>query len=452
VLAVDLSDLALAAARDGALLSCAPAVLFEGNREGSTQERFGTPAWQALRRSPTAVSTGHLAAVLRGEGDSRAAALVSAELAQRLLQDGPALEDLWLAVPADSAPAGLSALLGITRTLGLPVAGFVDAAVAQVAALGLTQPALVLAPGLHSLAVCRIEPGGGHCQLRRVAVSPAAGWLALLASWAELAGRTLVKQTRFDPLHEGLSEQRLYDALPALVAQAQEQGAAVLSIAGPDGQPVTAMISRDQLAAGSQGLRRELMRAMHSLRSSGRLLCLLAPAALLTVPGLAEDLESLSGCELVTLPAGFAAQAASCLAVPARGAAEPVRLLRRLPLRAQPAFEVSRRALGQARAAAPPPSHVLLAGTAHALHGAASLVAGCDPGATGLRLGAGLAGVSRRHCTFLHSGSEVVLLDHNRYGTFVNGERVAERVRVLAGDRVRLGDPGVELALIAVPP
>jgi pSer/pThr/pTyr-binding forkhead associated (FHA) protein len=95
---------------------------------------------------------------------------------------------------------------------------------------------------------------------------------------------------------------------------------------------------------------------------------------------------------------------------------------------------------------------VLLGGEAHPL--AAGLVVGCDPGeAAGsvLRLGPGLAGVSRRHCTFLQGGGEVVLLDHSRHGSFVNAERVAERMRVHAGDRVRLGDPGVELALIAVP-
>ena len=58
--------------------------------------------------------------------------------------------------------------------------------------------------------------------------------------------------------------------------------------------------------------------------------------------------------------------------------------------------------------------------------------------------------MSRRHCTFLRDGASAVLLDHSRFGTFVNGERVAERVPVHAGDGVRIGDPGVALALIAV--
>ena len=70
-----------------------------------------------------------------------------------------------------------------------------------------------------------------------------------------------------------------------------------------------------------------------------------------------------------------------------------------------------------------------------------------------IALSEGLAGVSRRHCTLTsEEGKEVILLDHSSFGTFVNGERVAERVRVRAGDRVRVGDPGIELSLIAVDP
>ena len=162
--------------------------------------------------------------------------------------------------------------------------------------------------------------------------------------------------------------------------------------------------------------------------------------------------------------------AITALPLPATSSADPVRLLRRLPGCAPSlaAAGLKRVELGERRAAAPPPSHVLWGGEAHPLNGplingphvapavsSVALVVGCDPGEGDrravLRLGPGLAGISRRHCSFLAVGGEIVLLDHSRYGTFVNGERVAERARVHAGDRVRLGDPGVELPLIAVP-
>ncbi len=79
------------------------------------------------------------------------------------------------------------------------------------------------------------------------------------------------------------------------------------------------------------------------------------------------------------------------------------------------------------------------------------MVVGRSPGTErSVSLPEGLAGVSRRHCTFVRDGSALVLLDHSTFGTFVNGERVSERVRVYAGDRLRVGEPGVELGLIAV--
>jgi pSer/pThr/pTyr-binding forkhead associated (FHA) protein len=92
---------------------------------------------------------------------------------------------------------------------------------------------------------------------------------------------------------------------------------------------------------------------------------------------------------------------------------------------------------------------LLWSGRALPLAGTA-LEIGREPAASGIVLGEGLAGVSRLHCTLRDEDGAIVLVDHSRHGTFVNGERVAGRARLRAGDRLRIGDPGVELALIAV--
>lgn len=450
-LAIDLSDCALAFARAGQVLRSAPSAIFDG----STAERAGVNAWGALRRQPTATSTRHLAAVLAGAAGEREAALLAAELRERL-SSVPIHRDepIWLAAPASAQAPGLGAFLAVAREVELGVSGFVDAATACVAALALDRPALVLELGLHHVAATAIERVGHQVSRRRTVLSRAGGWIEVQQSWLELIARLMVQQTRFDPLHEGASEQQLFDALRPLAREAQAHGFATASL---QGSTLKVAVTRDQLAQASQGLRREVMQLVHGLRQAGRPLVLVAPAAMCEVPGLHEDLDSLAGCELIALPEGFAAAAVCLLDLPARKDGDPVRLLRRLPI--PPASTqlpgTLREPLGTRRAAGPPPSHLLLEGQAHALSGEPLVVGRAPQELPGyctrtLRLAEGLAGVSRRHCTFLTAAGEVLLLDHSRFGTFVNGERVAERVRVHAGDRVRLGDPGVELALIAV--
>src|SRR5204862_214141 len=76
---------------------------------------------------------------------------------------------------------------------------------------------------------------------------------------------------------------------------------------------------------------REVARLRHELRPAGSALWLLVPRRVSALPGLRELLCRCSGCELVSLPAGVAAAATSLLDLPLRGAAAPVRLLRRVP-------------------------------------------------------------------------------------------------------------------------
>jgi len=446
--AIEPDDRAFAVARAGVVLASSPSAV----SEGSAAQTVGADAWHLVRQHPTTTSTRHLGSVLReAQPTARALSLVAAELARRLTAHPPASgERIWIAAPAGAERFGLGALLGVARQLGLSVDGFVDAAVVSAAALGGTGAAIVVELGLHHVAATLIERDGGPTCRRRSLVSARGGLWLLYQGWLDLINTAMVRQTRFDALHDAATEQQLFEALPRLARDAMAQGVATAALTTA-GERVEVPVTRDQLAHAAQPVWREIARLLHELRPAGGALTLLVPRAVAGLPGVREALAQFAGCELVGLPAGFAAAATSLLDLTPRGATEPVRLLRRLPSGAEPALAaLVERERAQADAPWLAPSHVLFAGRTFAL-GEKPLVVGRAPGAGhAITLAEGLAGVSRRHCTFLRDGAQLLLLDHSRFGSFVNGERVAERVRVRAGDEVRIGDPGVALTLIAV--
>ena len=447
--AIELDDRAVSLAREGRILSTAPSAVWDG----SSGEQPGANAWGALRHHPTATSTRHLGALLsQATPTDRTVALVAAEWVRRFEADPPRSEEaVWIATPARAAARGLSALLAIARSLSLPVDGFVDAAVVSAAALGLDRGGIVLEIGLHHAAATYLDRDGAQVRRRRTALTERAGLMSFYQGWLELVSATLVKRTRFDPLHNAATEQSLFDSLAAWASAAAVQGSANAALTyGAERFEVD--LTRDQFAQAGQSQHREIVRLLHELRPAGAPVVLIVPELVSGLPGLGEALEQFVGCELVCLPDGFAARATSMLDLPQRAGGDPVRLLRRLPALGESGrLEGARRevlGVGTDRRAAP--SHLLLNGQVYAV-GAGPLVIGRSPGGPRtLALPEGLAGVSRRHCTLSQEGEQLILIDHSNFGTYVNGERVAERVSLRAGDRMRLGDPGVELALITV--
>lgn len=444
---IELDDRAVSFARHGEILSSAPSAVWDG----STSELAGTNAWNALRRHPTATSTRHLNALLSEAAPSdRSSALVATEWVRRLAAQAPTPDErVWIAAPALAPERGLSAILAIARTLSLPVDGFVSSSVASVAALGLERAAIVIELGLHHTAATSVDRDGAQVRRRRTVLADRGGLMAFYQGWLELVSTTMVKRTRFDPLHDAATEQQLFDALSAWAREAAREGAVTATLSkGTDRFEVA--LTRDQFAQAGLSLHRRIVSLLHELRPAGAPIAVVAPALVCELPGLRAELESFADCELISIPDGYAATCISNLDLPVRSPEEPVRLLRRLPWSAHRQEPLSRVVLGEGRDRSVPPSHILLEGQVYSLR-QGPLVLGRSPaGPRTLELPEGLAGVSRRHCSFIPEGSEVLLLDHSRFGTFVNGERVAERVRVRAGDRVRLGDPGVELSLIAV--
>lgn len=464
---LSIDDRALAIAVDGRVLGVAPAIVY---RTGGKE--LGTPAVEVLRSRPAEASARHWSDIAT-EGAASVAALpiAAAELRQRMRTAEDALratgdgqwatgdglraagqsvtQAAWVAVGATFSPRALSDVLAVAQAASLTVHGFVDAAVATAAPLGLVKPAIVLEIGLFHVAATALECGA-IVRRRRSIVSRSGGLLDIYQSWLDVVSAAMVLRTRFDPLHDAAVEQRLFGALPQLAAQAVATGSATVVLDGPAGERHEVEIARDQLAAAAAVRYRELERCLHELRRAGAPVAVIVPAALLALAGLRERLETLSDCELVVVPEGWAAAVASQMPIGAVANA-PVRLVRRLAATATlPQEEAPQRAqLGERPGEDIDPTHVLHAGRALPLT-SRGLTVGREGNGSDITVSAGAAGVSRRHCTILRSGDGVVLVDHSRYGTWVNEERVAGRARLHAGARVRIGEPGIELALISV--
>ncbi len=429
--ALELDDRTLATAVDGALRGDDDRPLAVARRDSNIARHWHEFA-QARRTGP---------AIL---------AAVAADLDSKLQS---ATGSLVIATPPRFEPAALGQLLGMLRQRSLSVAAFIDAAVVTVAALNSQRRSLVVDFGLQHVAVARVDvvttTDGPIAQRRRVLVGERGGSLTLNDLWLDLVSDAMVRRTRFDPLHDAATEESLLKTLSQQARAAARHGEAVIGVDNA-GQRYEVTLSRDQFALPAQPLYRELAGLLHELRPAGEQLNIVVPQALATLPGFGEALEIFAGCELWVIPEGFAARAASNLRSEDLSAAG-VRLLRRLPLRAQPQLSAlaEHRMLGQGGSFDVRPTHVLYGGKAKAFT-AETLEVGRDAAVRGIALPDGLAGVSRFHCSLRRDGNDVVLIDYSRFGTLVNGERVAGRVRLRAGDTIRIGDPGIELNLIAV--
>jgi hypothetical protein len=461
LLAIDLDDAALALlpTSDAHAPEAEPVVAASIVRAvAGVAAPAGAPAAAEMRRRPTEISTRHWLRLATHDGNAAAAAaLACAELRQRLAAlpaaAGGAMQAADVCVPPHLDADALGWALGALRGAGLEPRRLVDSAALRCAALGLARDALVIDVGLHHVAVSRVASGpDGH---RRTAQRwrAGAGSLALQDAWLALAAEAMVLRHRFDPLHDGATEQGLYDALPAAAATAATQGSATLRLVRA-GQQLEIELTRDQFAARAAPVYRELMTLLHALRPAGAPLALLVDARVAAWPGLVEQLDELHGCTLHVVAPGTTVRALRSLlaAVPvaASTTAGAVRLQRQVATAETPlAAAAAPRTLGNQGARATPPTHVLHAGRAWPLRGTVVEI-GRAPDSRGIALPDGTAGVSRLHCSLRDEAGDIVLVDHSRHGSWVNGERVAARVRLRAGDTLRIGDPGVDLALIAV--
>lgn len=357
---------------------------------------------------------------------------------------------LWVAMSPPARPELPGELLRQLREAGHAVQGFADRTALLAAWLDAGSELAVLEVSRRQFAIGLATRDTRTAALRRHVPLPG-GEQALLDAWLRLAAATLVQQTRFDPLHDLQREADLRARLPALVADAQRDGQASCKL-DTGGGTVTLALTRDQLAAAAQPVLAPLDSALQALSAAHGQAVLLLPDSVVALPGIDAALAGARFTRILRCGDDVAARAASLQApsgaaadggvpwrtrVPVLGTAAPSDVLQPLQLSARDP---------QAMA-----THLVFRGRVLPIP-ATGLVIGRDPGgAPALQLPEGIAGLSRRHCTVRRDeGGRAQVIDHSSHGTFLDGARVRGRALLPAGAVLKLGDPGVELPLVAI--
>jgi hypothetical protein len=358
------------------------------------------------------------------------------------LSRGP---DLLLAVPPWYTREQLALLLGVVKEAGLQPVGLVDAGLSAASLEPAPESLLQLELGLHR-AVVTVLDHAGDLRRTRFELLPQHGWLALQQAWLDMVASAFVRGTRFDPLHDAATEQKLSDGLPGWLDELRERDAVSIEIEAA-GETRGIELTRAGFAAAVSRIYDELARVVQRARPAGGPLHLRLSHRVARLPGLGERLAEIRDCEAVPLPRGAAALGALAFESVLRRRDGGLALVQHLPVapRAGP--------LRPARtAAAVPagdrPTHVICSSRVYRIDARPLTLGSAVPGERRAVAIAPGPGISRSHCTLTLEDGVVWLEDHSTYGTLVNGERVAGRIELRAGDRLRLGSPGVECELV----
>jgi hypothetical protein len=455
VLALELIDAALVVARkDGdsvEIVADAPGVALLEDQTTIT----GLDALQRVRMKPLLAHTNFwrglsvqpLARPSRVAGTTADVAFAQAEkLLGKFKQDN---ETVMLAVPAGYNRDQLGLLLGVINETGVRVAGLVDAALAACSLEPAPARVLHLDLELHQALLTVLEYTGGEqpgLKRSRYEIAMRHGLLGIQQSLVQFIAENFVRKTRFDPLHEAASEQRLVDQLPAWLSELQQAESITMSFQFGE-RELQLEMERAQLIAAAEPHYLELLRLVQGARVAGLPIELKLSQRVAAMPGLLDRLRTLKDCTIQVLPPAAAAWGALRYETNVRRTPDSLALVYQLPVpRAESGEEQSSEVATPSQLR---PTHVLFQGRAWSI-GEQPLTIGwaVEGRQRALTLPNALPGISRAHCTVVRRNGAVVVEDHSTYGSFVNDEKVSGRTALTVGDRLRLGSPGITLELI----
>jgi len=451
-LAIEVNDAAITVAdADGVLRSEPGVAVVERGRIVT-----GLEAAALARLKPRDTSLTHWSKLDVAPGSAAApgrhstAELAHAQLERLWKETGAGATEVVLVVPAKFPNDALGILLGLAEDCAIPVVAIVDAAAAVSTKPWPGRLLIHVDADLHTVFVTPLAQGE-----RVAAEAPVTLDSMGLAGVAEAIARRIAEMfvlaTRFDPLHDAATEQRLYDALPAALAAIARESKATIALSDRN-ETFEIVVEGQALLGAVRGFYRAVRQLVAQMRKAQAGLVVQLSDRLAGLPGLTEELGRLDGASLILLPPGHAARSALAVLDSLERNGQGVRLHRRLPWREAPAEAAAPVAKAEPAASAEPrPTHIVYRGIAYPVNGEGILVgrARLDR-RRAIVIEARTEGVSRAHCELAVVDGELRIRDLSSFGTFVNERRI-DGVEVLkAADVIRIGSPGAELTVVRV--
>ena len=362
--------------------------------------------------------------------------------------------ELVVAVPGYWERDQLGLFLGIAEALSIPLKGIVAQPVAASSAPSHKRLLFHLDIHLHRVEIAFIEQGD-RLNLKDSVTIEGRGLHELYRTWVETIADEFVHTTRYDPLHEALSEQELYNRLPEVLVVLRHNPFVMFEMtAGHESYRVS--LSRDLFSKKSEELFGEIDRQIASIRKRyGRAdqpVTLQLTHRIARLPGCRELMDSMTDALAIEMEPGSGAIGALNLRdeISAQKARRGVPFLTSRPWQGTLEAVVIPSPWPPVPDDMEPPTHILYRNKAYPVSDRPLIIGrgGFQDGVNMTVVGAP-AGVSRRHCSIQRRGKEVELTDHSTHGTFVDEIRVSGTVVLKLGQIIRVGTPGEKFQLIA---
>jgi hypothetical protein len=362
-------------------------------------------------------------------------------------------EEIIVAVPSYYGREQLGLLLGIAQELGMPVRGFMPLTLAAASHVCPEKMLLHLDIHLHRIEVTYLEQGE-YLASRDSATTNEKGLIHLYKEWVDAVAQEFVRTTRFDPLHQAASEQKLYDRLPGMLSHFQHNSSILFEIVAA-GTPYTITLERDLIIQRAEPIYREfvrLIKRMLNKRGEGQKSVALQLSHRLTrLPGCRQMLATIKNTQIVELDRGAAAIRGPKIwhELAVQHNSEGISFFTSRPWPRQQ--KTDEHWPLEAKATQALPTHLLHRDIAYPIT-EKPLKIGCasDREQNDITImGETARGVAPRHCTIMLRGREIVLNVLSDKGTFVDEKRVSGSIALKLGQKIRVGTPGEQMHLIA---